>query len=57
MMPDMDGYEVCKRLRAEPRTREIPIIFVTTRSEADEEVEGLKMGAADYITKPVSFTE
>ncbi|MBF0179184.1 MAG: SpoIIE family protein phosphatase [Magnetococcales bacterium] len=52
MMPDMDGYEVCRRLREDPATREIPIIFVTARTEMDSELEGLRLGAVDYITKP-----
>ncbi|MBF0295150.1 MAG: SpoIIE family protein phosphatase [Magnetococcales bacterium] len=52
MMPDMDGYEVCRRLQEDPATREIPIIFVTARTEMDSELEGLRLGAVDYITKP-----
>ncbi len=52
MMPDMDGYEICRRLKSESETREIPVIFITALdSEADEE-KGLSYGAADYITKP-----
>ena len=54
MMPDIDGYEVCKRLKAEPRTRDIPVIFLTARSEVEDETRGLELGAADYITKPIS---
>ncbi len=52
MMPDMDGYEICRRLKSDAHTREIPVIFITAlNSEADEE-KGLAIGAADYITKP-----
>lgn len=53
MMPDMDGYEVLTRLRANPLTRDIPVIFVTARGAAEDEERGLEFGAADYITKPV----
>ena len=52
MMPEMDGFEICRRLKAEPATRDIPVIFITALDgEADEE-KGLAIGAADYITKP-----
>lgn len=54
MMPGMDGYEVCRRLKAEERTRQIPIIFVTAKSTVEDEIYGFSIGAADYITKPVS---
>jgi diguanylate cyclase (GGDEF)-like protein len=52
MMPGMDGYEVCRRLRDDPRTSAIPVIFVTAKDEAEEEAHGLGLGAVDYITKP-----
>jgi len=52
MMPGMDGYEVCRRLKADERTRNIPIIFVTAMIEAEDEAKGLALGALDYITKP-----
>jgi len=52
MMPDMDGFEVCRRLKAEPKTRDIPIIFLTALSERTDEAFGLSLGAVDYITKP-----
>ena len=54
MMPGMDGYEVCRRLKAEPRTAEIPVIFLTARVQVEDEEKGLKLGAVDYITKPIS---
>lgn len=54
MMPGMDGHEVCRRLKANPATRDIPIIFVTARSEDEDETLGLGLGAVDYITKPIS---
>jgi putative two-component system response regulator len=54
MMPGIDGYEVCRRLKAEPATRDIPVIFLTAKSEVDDEMRGLELGAVDYITKPIS---
>ena len=54
MMPEIDGYEVCKRLKAEVWTRDIPIIFLTAKSEIEDEAYGLELGASDYITKPIS---
>jgi PAS domain S-box-containing protein len=53
MMPEMDGYEVIQRLRANPVTRDIPVIFVTARVNDEDEQHGLSLGAADYITKPL----
>ena len=52
MMPGMDGYEVCRRLKADVRTKNIPIIFVTALAEEDDETRGFILGAVDYITKP-----
>ncbi len=54
MMPGMDGYEVCRRLKADERTRNIPILFVTALSDAVDEEKGLQLGAVDYISKPFS---
>lgn len=54
MMPRMDGYEVCRRLKADLRTQEIPVIFLTARSDVEDERHGLELGAVDYITKPFS---
>ncbi|MCK9386903.1 MAG: response regulator [Sulfuritalea sp.] len=52
MMAGMDGYEVCRRLKDNPDTQGIPVIFVTARSEAQDEQRGLRLGAVDYISKP-----
>jgi class 3 adenylate cyclase len=52
MMPGMDGYEVCSRLKSDPGTSEIPIIFLTGKTEAEDETKGLELGAIDYIHKP-----
>ena len=54
MMPGMDGYEVCRRLKADPDTREIPVIFITAMGNISDEQKGLELGAIDYITKPIS---
>ncbi len=54
MMPDMDGYQVCRELKATPETRDIPVIFLTARRNIDDERRGLELGAVDYITKPIS---
>lgn len=53
MMPGMDGYEVCRRLKSDTKTRDIPVIFVTSMSEVEDETKGLALGAIDYITKPI----
>lgn len=54
MMPEMDGYEVCRRLKADPMTREIPVIFLTAQIEAEDETRGFQVGAVDYVHKPFS---
>ncbi len=54
IMPEMDGYEVCRRLKANPAVSGIPVIFVTGLSNVADETQGLKAGAVDYITKPIS---
>ncbi len=54
MMPEMDGIEVCARLRADPRTRDVPVIFVSGRGEVQDETRGFEAGGVDYIIKPVS---
>jgi signal transduction histidine kinase len=57
MMPGMDGFEVCKRLKQNPAISNIPIIFLTAKSEEDDIIAGLEVGAVDYITKPFSHKE
>ena len=57
MMPEMDGIEVCQRLQGEDDTRSIPIIFITARSSKEGKIEGLGVGAVDYITKPIDLDE
>jgi len=54
MMPGLDGYETCRRLKANPATAGIPVIFLTAKNQAEDEALGLALGAVDYITKPVS---
>jgi serine phosphatase RsbU (regulator of sigma subunit)/anti-sigma regulatory factor (Ser/Thr protein kinase) len=54
MMPEMDGYEVCRRLKAAENTRAIPVIFVTAMTDDTDEAKGLEVGGVDYLTKPIS---
>ena len=54
MMPGMDGYEVCRRLKCDTGTMNIPVIFLTAKTDAEDEKKGLELGAIDYITKPIS---
>ena len=54
MMPEMDGYEVCRQLKSDEATRNIPVIFVTAMSQEEDETKGLELGAIDYLTKPIS---
>jgi serine phosphatase RsbU (regulator of sigma subunit) len=54
MMPEMDGYEVCTRLKADPETEDIPVIFLTGQTETEDETRGFDVGAVDYIHKPFS---
>ncbi|MCK9394921.1 MAG: response regulator [Methylobacter sp.] len=56
-MPDMDGYEVCRRLKAQIATCDVPVIFVSAVSETDEKVKGFEMGAVDFVTKPFQRDE
>ena len=53
IMPGLDGFETCKRLKSAPETRDIPVIFMTILDETEDEVHGLELGAVDYITKPI----
>jgi signal transduction histidine kinase len=57
MMPEMDGFEVCEQLKKNPRTRDIPIIFLTAKAETADIVRGLEIGAVDYVTKPFNRAE
>lgn len=57
MLPDIDGYEVCKRLRSNSRTSHIPVIFLTQKDERSDKLQGLELGADDYITKPFDIEE
>lgn len=54
MMPDLDGYEVCRLLKGDPKTSDIPIIFITAKDDVADEKLGFEVGAVDYITKPIS---
>jgi PleD family two-component response regulator len=56
-LPDFDGYEVARRLRAHRRTQHIPLVFLTERSERSDKIRGLELGAVDYITKPFDLQE
>jgi len=53
-LPDMDGLEVCRRMKANPRLEQIPIIFLTARTSGEDEIDGLQAGGIDYITKPIN---
>lgn len=56
-MPDMDGYEVCKRLKSDPATKNVPIVFLTARTETEDIVKGFEIGGVDYVTKPFKKEE
>ena len=57
MMPEIDGFTVCRRIKEEPKTREIPVIFMTALAKTEHKVKGFKAGGVDYITKPLQFEE
>src|SRR5690242_2768979 len=57
MMPDMDGYDVCRQLKANPETQEIPIIFLTAKIDEADIVKGFSLGAVDYVSKPFRSEE
>jgi CheY-like chemotaxis protein len=57
MMPEMDGIETCRRLKADPNTATIPVLFVSARTNKENKLEGLQAGAVDYITKPIDLEE
>ena len=54
MMPDMDGFETCRRLKADPRSSAIPVVFLTAKSQAEDEAMGRSVGAVDFLRKPVN---
>lgn len=54
MMPEMDGFETCRRLKADPKLKDIPVVFVSALTEIESESTGLSLGAVDYITKPIN---
>ena len=53
MMPEMDGHEVCRRLKADATTKDIPVIFVSGHQDADERAKGMALGAVDFVCKPI----
>lgn len=57
LMPGIDGYETCRRLKQEPVTKDIPVIFMTALSSTDDKVKGFEVGAVDYVTKPIQPEE
>lgn len=57
MMPGMDGFEVCRRIKAKPGTHDIPVIFLTAKVETEDIVKGFRLGGADYVTKPFNKEE
>ncbi|MEG3640416.1 response regulator [Magnetococcus sp. PR-3] len=56
MMPEMDGYEVCRRLKSDPETKQIPVIFLSGKDSLMDEAKGLMLGAVDFIMKPIDAT-
>ena len=57
MIPGIDGFEVCRQLKSDPMYKHIPIIMLTARGEVDDKVEGIELGADDYVTKPFNLKE
>ncbi|MBJ7313084.1 response regulator [Rugamonas sp. CCM 8940] len=54
MMPELDGYETCRRLKADPDTAAIPVIFLTAKNRAEDEAQGRALGAVDFLSKPIN---
>ncbi|OZH52387.1 hypothetical protein AFK68_24640 [Hydrocoleum sp. CS-953] len=57
LMPGIDGFETCKRLKADPETKDIPVIFMTALSDTEDKITGFEVGAVDYVTKPIKIDE
>ncbi len=57
MMPEQDGFEICSKLKASDKTKDIPVIFLTAKTETEDIIKGFELGAADYVTKPFNKTE
>ncbi len=57
MMPDMDGFEICEKIKENPRNKDIPIIFLTAKTQQEDIIKGFEMGAVDYVTKPFEINE
>lgn len=57
MLPGMDGFEICRRLKSDSRTAEVPVIFLTGRTSPRDKLDGLKAGACDFLTKPFDIDE
>lgn len=57
LMPDMDGFETCRRLKADESTKNIPVIFMTALTSVEDKVKGFELGGVDYITKPIQYEE
>ncbi|MBP7562941.1 MAG: response regulator [Candidatus Cloacimonetes bacterium] len=57
MMPDINGYDVCRQLKSDNETKEIPVIFLTAKTQSDDIVKGFEVGAVDYLTKPFNKYE
>ena len=54
MMPQIDGFEICRRLKADPRLEDVPVIFITSKTDVEDEERGFSVGASDFIHKPIS---
>lgn len=54
MMPKIDGFEICRRLKADPRLEDVPVIFITSKTDVEDEERGFSVGASDFIHKPIS---
>jgi len=57
MLPDMEGFEVCRQLKEDPRTKDIPVVFLSALEEVENKIKGFRVGGVDYITKPLQGEE